>query len=179
MGRCFKALHVQWGRGGRCGERPRRCPRGPAPAACPRPGDLPVLLPKCCLHFTLSLGDNRQGAGASPGLSLQRPRTWASGLPWRQPGSVTRHTVLSLMCGSGAFAGDLRNSVGISQSSSNRAGFDILTSGATGQERARILLEGADRWPSPSWRRAAGHGTEVPFSGRGASPSSLTPRPAG
>lgn len=117
-----RALHPRRDRARRKGP---RCERG-----CALTREISLTLaccspPKYCLHFTLSLGAHWQPVGTTHSSALQ---TWASGVPWRQ--SVTHHVASSLIYSCGAFAGDLRNSVGISQSFLNRAGFDVFTSGA-------------------------------------------------
>lgn len=98
-----------------------------------------VLVPDGCPRVTLPLSIPWQSVGTRPGHSFWRSAHLGVVGATETAGSVTRLTVSPLIYGSGAFAGDLRSSVGISQSFWNRAGFGILASGACGAEWGWVL----------------------------------------
>lgn len=108
-------------------------PLAPCPG-CALTWETALPLPKWGPPFPLSLGVHSAPAPAPHPNALQRGRQGCHG----DGPDLTPHMASSLIYGSGAFAGDVRNSVGISRCLANRAGFDIFTSGAPGRERGRL-----------------------------------------
>lgn len=145
------------------------------PVLCPHLGDpcqpCLVLVPDGCPRVSLPLSLPWQSGGTRSAHSFWRSAHLGVVGAMETAGSVTHLTVSPLIYGPGAFAGDLRSSVGMSQSFWNRAGFGVLASGACGAEWGWLLrnVHIIGRGPSRPGGPAAGQRTREVRSCKGVS----------